>query len=307
STSSPSSGTPTRVQAKGTRNCQIKDQVRGDSEAQIGSGSEVQVGGGRNTEVNVAESLISKLRESKPLPGTQTSFLKLDEQMEVLLRKDEVMDVIPQDLMALTDENVDLEYNDLDEDDVDSIFSDTCEVQDNQDIKEPPRSRLRSLQAVLKMLLESNCIEGEIDRSLVQRSSFGKNDFTTHECDVVAKLVNILRPYIPKRRPGRDGEKSQQSIPHVALRAPLVLLANSVLRASGYHEFTRRLAPQVSAASLHALPLGAVGLYEVLCPSSEKRFDVKDVDDAPLTSYRSITAQPANKRAIFGSFFDLMK
>jgi len=81
----------------------------------------------------------------------------------------------------------------------------------------------------------------------------------------VAKLANVLRPYVPKRRARDDGQGGfQQSIAHVSLRAPLVLIANTVLQATGYSSFTRRVAPQVSPARLHGLHMGGAALYEVL-------------------------------------------
>ncbi|KAF9093787.1 hypothetical protein BGX27_001569, partial [Mortierella sp. AM989] len=173
--------------------------------------------------------------------------------------------------------------------------------------KEPSRAHLRSLQTVLRMLLESPCIENQISPEYVRTSGFKDNKFTDHECHVVATLANSLRPFIPKRRLGRNGQRTQPSIPHVALRAPLVIIANTVLQLTGYNQFTRRITPQVSAGSLHGLALGAVGMYEVFCARSPGRFDVKDIEGKPLTGYRNITRFPANKKAVFGAFLDMTK
>ena len=97
--------------------------------------------------------------------------------------------------------------------------------------------------------------------------SVGSN-FEDAECDVVLKLGKLLGSYVPKRRHAIDGVKTRAALAHVALRAPLALIANTVLRITGYAEFTRRLAPQVSVAARHALAISAVGVYEVLSGGS---------------------------------------
>ncbi|KAF9959664.1 hypothetical protein BGZ65_000194 [Modicella reniformis] len=178
-----------------------------------------------------------------------------------------------------------------------------CNVEDTT--KEPSRSRLKSLQAVLKMLLESPCIDKKIDEEYIRNACHSGNDFTTDQCQVVAKLANLLSPFIPKRRPKSDGNGTQDPISHVALRVPLVMISNAVLRIAGYHEFTRKLAPEISPSSLHALALGAVGIYDVLCSGGPNQFDVSSVHGPPLTQRQQVTTIPGNKRAIMGAFFDM--
>jgi len=157
------------------------------------------------------------------------------------------------------------------------------------------------------MLVESPKISMDIDANWVKKSAFTGNKFTDHECEVVAALANCLRPFIPKRRPRSDGKGYQDSLAHVALRAPIVLIANHVLRATGYTDFTRRISPQASSASLHGLQLGAVGLFETLCSKNEGRFDVHDKRGQKLTNYMTIQSSPENKRVMFESFFDMDK
>ncbi|KAF9572841.1 hypothetical protein EC968_009406 [Mortierella alpina] len=174
---------------------------------------------------------------------------------------------------------------------------------DRNVVKEPTRARLKSLQAVLSTLLETSNEDETLDRQLVKRRAYRGSNFTDAECDVVVQLARLLRPYVPKRRPSKDGSKTQAAIAHVALRAPLILIANAVLRITGYAEFTRRLSPQVSVGAHHALAMGAVGLYEVLC-GSNGAFMVKDRHGDPITNRAQITADPENKNAVFGAFFD---
>ncbi|KAF9943605.1 hypothetical protein BGZ65_000674, partial [Modicella reniformis] len=54
--------------------------------------------------------------------------------------------------------------------------------------------------------------------------------------------------------------------PHVALRAPIEVIANSVLRVGSKH------------------PQPRSGLYEVLCSKEANQFDVKDAFGESLTS-----------------------
>lgn len=124
---------------------------------------------------------------------------------------------------------------------------------------------------------------------------------------MVAYLANALRPYVPRKWPCTDSSNLKNSTPHVTLRAPLVIIANAILRVTGYNQFTRRLVPQISPTSLHSLALGPVGIYEVLCHKSENHFDVKDMCGTKVTDYRKITEHDWNKRAVMGSFFDLNK
>ncbi|KAF9342477.1 hypothetical protein BGX34_008095, partial [Mortierella sp. NVP85] len=162
------------------------------------------------------------------------------------------------------------------------IFGDIPDDEDDP-TGEPSRSHLISIQAVLKMLIESPTIEGDIDEDDVREAGHIGSDFTTSECQVATMIANTLGPYIPKRRPNPEGSGTQDSISHVALRAPLVMLANAVLRAAGYPAFARKIAPEIPTSGLHSLALGAAGIYEVLCSAAKNQFDVVKADGQPLT------------------------
>jgi hypothetical protein len=193
-------------------------------------------------------------------------------------------------------DNVDMdELAQLEDDDDDVNTSET-----EGKAKEPSRARLRSLQAVLKTLLESPFIEEKINPNWVRKTVHVKNDFTDKEFEVVAMLANVLRPYVPKRQSSTKG-----SVAHVALRAPLVLIANAVLRATGYHQFTRETCPSISPSSMHGLILSARGIYEVFCSRQEGQFDITDVAGERLTDGNKVTKIPGNRRHVFGAFFDL--
>ncbi|KAF9969012.1 hypothetical protein BGZ75_003210, partial [Mortierella antarctica] len=107
--------------------------------------------------------------------------------------------------------------------------------------KESSRARLRALQSILKMLLESPRLQETVNGEWVRKSGFAKEEITDLECEVVADLTNKLRPYIPKRQ-GQGGK--DKPIAHVAIRAQFVLIANSIVRAAGYPDFSRQISPQ---------------------------------------------------------------
>ncbi|KAF9948128.1 hypothetical protein BGZ72_009918 [Mortierella alpina] len=172
-----------------------------------------------------------------------------------------------------------------DGDDTDSVFGDD------------------SGATVLEMK-ETDTSKEIVDRAWIRKKAFRGSKFEDAECDVVLQLGKLLGPYVPKRRPAIDGVKTRAAIAHVALRAPLALIANAVLRITGYAEFTRRLAPQISVGARHALAIGAVGVYEVLSGGSGA-FVVKDRHGHVVTSRAQITADPENKNAVLGAFFDL--
>ena len=177
--------------------------------------------------------------------------------------------------------------------------------------KEPTRARLRALQAVLKILIESPAIQnGVVTKNWVKRTAFNGEDFTDKELGVVAYLATVLRPYAPKKWQNQDdgdGSRYRDHTAHVTLRAPIVLIANAVLRATGYSRFARRVSPQPTVSSVHALHLGPAGIYEVLCQADAGHFDIVDAAGNPLTIIANVTSPRANIRAAFKAFFDMDK
>ncbi|KAF9352621.1 hypothetical protein BGX26_009601 [Mortierella sp. AD094] len=198
------------------------------------------------------------------------------------------------------------EVADLDDD----ISEDENDIDNQPDTegtseKEPTRARLRALQAITKMLVESPHVCEPVNASYVKKCAFKNDDITPRECEVVAKIVRELRPYVPKRRPNPDGPGMKESLPHVALRAPLVLIANTLLRDAGYYIYTRRMTPKISTGSLHGLALGSTGIYEVFCSREPGHFDINDANGSPLSDAESAVSPLDNKRAVFGAFFNM--
>ncbi|KAG0001545.1 hypothetical protein BGZ65_003391 [Modicella reniformis] len=171
--------------------------------------------------------------------------------------------------------------------------------------KDSTSKRLRALQAVTKMLIESPSIHQEVTPSYVGAHAFKETSFTPKEYEVVVMIVNSLGLFVPKRQPKSDESGTQESIPHVALRSPLAFIANTILRATGYQNFTRRVAPGIATGSEHGMAMGATGIYKVFCSKAAGHFDINDFTGAPLTNVTKAVSPPENKNAVFGSFFDM--
>lgn len=204
------------------------------------------------------------------------------------------------------DGDLDAYYSDDENDEEDEGGNDDTLPEVNKAVeKDSTSKRIRALKAVAKMLLESPSINHNVSALYVGSCAFKDTTFTKRECEVVAMIVNTLGPFIPKRRPKSDGPGTQESIPHVALRAPFAFIANTILRATGYHSFTRRVVPGIVAGAIHGLAMGATGMYEVFCAKSPGHFDINDFSGSPLTYVKKAVSPPQNKKAVFGSFFDM--
>ncbi|KAF9553833.1 hypothetical protein EC968_010090, partial [Mortierella alpina] len=166
--------------------------------------------------------------------------------------------------------------------------------------QETSAGSIRALKAVWRMLVESPAIKHDVDGEYVQGCLDKPEDFTLYECGVVARLVNIVRPFVPKR-------EAHGRYPHSpVLCAPLVLLADSVLRATGNHGKTRQWVPDVKGSSLHSLHITPTIMFQLLCGYQENRFDVHD-NTGRLMDSRINLALDDNKKSRFGSFFQLDK
>ncbi|KAF9946000.1 hypothetical protein BGZ65_010180 [Modicella reniformis] len=110
---------------------------------------------------------------------------------------------------------------DFDKDNEDVDIEDTDEVEvEFSNIKtgqEPSRARLKSLQALLRMLIQSPNIAEDVDANWVKKSGFKDNDFTM-ECRTVALLSNILRPYLPKLQSKQSDLETPAA--HIILKYP---------------------------------------------------------------------------------------
>ncbi|KAG0247889.1 hypothetical protein BG011_000768 [Mortierella polycephala] len=165
----------------------------------------------------------------------------MDEEAQVRLAMDIFEDEL--DRILRTDPEADL-------DEVDAAVQEAMKdmVITESAYKEPSRAHLRSPEVVLRLLLEAPNVTATIDANYVAKQAHKGKEFSPEECRVVAYLANRLRPYISKRGQDKDG-RHEASLAHVAARAPFLVLGNCILRAAGYHSFTKTTSLKISPSS----------------------------------------------------------
>lgn len=170
--------------------------------------------------------------------------------------------------------------------------------------KEPDRHTLRRLQALIKVLLESPSTKAQFDLDHVKQSVFKGCSFSEEELKVALKLINFLRPFVPRRWKSAKDKDYRQHTPHVTLRAPLAIISNAVLRLLGRDNFTRRIAPHVAAGDLHGLQLGAAQVFDALCSSTAGHYDVVGIH-GDISNFQDVTSPRENKGMVFQGFFNM--
>jgi hypothetical protein len=148
---------------------------------------------------------------------------------------------------------------------------------------------------VTGLLLDKADLPALITPIIVREHLYEAEKFNDNEINVVVRIVNMLRPFTPKR------DENNKIHEHILTLGPFCLLANNLLRALGYSDFTRRLVPISSCGKSHAIPLNDIGVVETLCAREPRHFDVEC--NGRLVSDTSRAKK--NGKAILGAFFDL--
>lgn len=149
----------------------------------------------------------------------------------------------------------------------------------------------------MKMLLHSDAITRPVDANWVAKSLDDPTHFTHKELETVACLVNQLRPYCP-RKDGRTVPKDAM------LCAPIVLINDTLLRATAESRKCREWVPDVRDSSLQAVHITPAVLFQLCCAADPGHFDVLD-DKGRIMSSRTNINTEVNKRRLFGSIFNL--
>ncbi|KAL4208903.1 hypothetical protein AB4K20DRAFT_1907462 [Rhizopus microsporus] len=100
-----------------------------------------------------------------------------------------------------------------------------------------------------------------------------------------------MPPYIP--------DKQNRFV--VARQIPLCILANDILRTTGYAKFTRQLFPLPRLSYLNALQANAPSLYHMMTSGP----DALLISDFNQKAIDSIEYARSNKHAVFSSIFDM--
>ncbi|KAF9956883.1 hypothetical protein BGZ70_009728, partial [Mortierella alpina] len=144
---------------------------------------------------------------------------------------------------------------------------------------EPSIAAVKVLKGIFKMLVQSPAINEDVDGNWVRKcvDDRDKLDLVMDDYKKVAKLVNVIRPFVPKRHCNAKYSHSP------ALCAPVVLIADTVLRLTGKHHKTREWSPDVAGSDLHAIHVTPAALYQMLCSQHAGQFDVKNHQGQYLT------------------------
>ncbi|KAG0313314.1 hypothetical protein BGZ97_010299 [Linnemannia gamsii] len=183
--------------------------------------------------------------------------------------------------------------NQGEEDDTDSEFEDDDEDGDptNNTIittsgKEPPSKFLLGL-AVANTLLEKDGLAGSVTEDVARDALFEPNRFSSNENEAGDRLLNLLRPYTPKK-----SESGVNAYPKsVLFCGPFVYITNAILRACCYKDFSRRICPVYSIGHRRSdsVPLAASAMYEVFGRRKANHFDIRGPNDRLITSTTLLT------------------
>ena len=171
------------------------------------------------------------------------------------------------------------------------MLMDDAEVNDTLDTS---RKRIQVLVAVIRNAIfkhHSETITEDIIKELCA-------DITTKELETCLLICTLTMPYVPSK-------KNWYSMPH---QLPFVLMANDILRASGYNKFTISVCPLTMPGKLNALAIDAPSLFSLFCsPKLKKSVTKLDIYDFGGRKIVSREVATENKDAVFGSFFNIQQ
>ncbi|KAG0269451.1 hypothetical protein DFQ27_003363, partial [Actinomortierella ambigua] len=167
---------------------------------------------------------------------------------------------------------------------------------------ESSAKQIGRLFTVVNTLVHSSAIDRPINNNYVKKSIGKHTKCSTKELTAARKLVNMLRPFAPKRVATDNGSREHSG--HVVLCAPMVLIAQAFFKTMGLSGCQRRMAPQVATGSTMSLQLSSAALYEILGSSDANQFTIVNSAGREITSVAE-ASNPANKEAVCAAFFDL--
>ncbi|KAG0203990.1 hypothetical protein BGX28_003918 [Mortierella sp. GBA30] len=148
--------------------------------------------------------------------------------------------------------------------------------------KDEPESSGAQIKRVVSTLVHFPSIQHTVNTNHVSKALHKTTTCTVKELQAVRDIVNLLRPYAPKRVPTEHGLRGHT--PFSALRAPMVLLAQAVLQVLHLHRFTRHLS------------LGHLRGSDCFDIKSESGNTITTVPDA---------SRDQNKASVLGAFFNI--
>lgn len=172
----------------------------------------------------------------------------------------------------------------------------STEIVTLDDAEEPPadesvtKTRIQDLKTLVKKLLQD---DKKVSSKSLQSVFPG---IKANEMEAVTKIVNTLRPYIPRK--GKSG---------FIYKLPLILLANCLLEAIGKRSATVSISPVSSCVKLQALFIDTETIFSLFVASkgatkAERVMQITTFDDQPI---KSASQALDNKSAVFSAFFDI--
>ncbi|KAG9067605.1 hypothetical protein KI688_012390 [Linnemannia hyalina] len=169
--------------------------------------------------------------------------------------------------------------------------------------KEPTSKKLRGLEAVAIRLLELPDSNIPITEETVKAKLYEPEMYSTDEILAVLRLVTLLRPFTPKK--AHSGPQSPSYPKSVLTLGPFVYIANAILRSAGYKDFTRRICPVPAVGNRHAVPLDALGVYDIFGGRAPGRFDIKDPSGRVITTSTVARLSTDHRKYVFGGLFNI--
>lgn len=151
------------------------------------------------------------------------------------------------------------------------------------------RKLLIALRSVIKVIPFSNKSETTVVSAEELKDHC--DDIIEEENEVVLSIINSLAPYIPTK-------KYYYLIIH---QLPVMILANDVLEATGYENFTRQICPMPSLSS-QALKIDDPALYSIPTRKGDNSLYLYDYDSY---IFESVEFTKRHQDEIFGLVFDL--
>lgn len=168
----------------------------------------------------------------------------------------------------------------------------TVDDEQTEAITDSSRRRIQVLVAIIRNLIFKHHNETITEANIRDLLS----DVTDVEIRTCLLICNRIMPYVP----------SKENWFTLAYQLPFILMANSILRISGYSKFSINISPLTMPSKLNALFIDAPSLFSLFCSRKIKNTDVRlDIYDFSNQKIVSKEVATENKDAVFSSFFDI--
>ena len=157
------------------------------------------------------------------------------------------------------------------------------------DALDTSRNRIQVLVAVVRDAIFKHHSETITENIIKELCA----DITAEELETCLLIYTLIMLYVPSK-------KNWYSMPH---HLPFVLMANEILRASGYNKFAISVYPLTMPGKLNALAIDAPSLFSLFCSSKLKK-GVTKLDIYAFGSRKIVSKEVAteNNQAIAGSY-----